>query len=138
MARLAIKIQRYFRRKPVRFFTFIIIYLMAGSLMFLHSGFVGDSAVMGHVTYPGDGTVNGPLGGSVGSAGLQQFAFLPFARGYREVVEKEPQPLPRRYGPPWLKPISQDSTDKLRSGEHLRSWSRALKGKMSRDQEENR
>ncbi|XP_078083373.1 sialate:O-sulfotransferase 2 [Mustelus asterias] len=138
MARLAIKIQRYFRRKPVRFFTFIIVYLMAGSLMFLHSGFVRDTTLAGRDSYPGDGTAGGPLGGSAAAGGLQKFAFLPFARGYREVLEKEPLALPRRYGPPWLKPVSQDSADKLRSGEHVGLWSRALKGKMSRDQEENK
>lgn len=43
MARPLLKIQRYFRRKPVRFFSFILLYLTAGSLVFLHSGFSGDS-----------------------------------------------------------------------------------------------
>uniref|UniRef100_A0A8B9GZC3 Uncharacterized protein n=1 Tax=Astyanax mexicanus TaxID=7994 RepID=A0A8B9GZC3_ASTMX len=47
MARALLKIQRYFRRKPVRFFSFILLYLTAGSLVFLHSGFSGDSAQVG-------------------------------------------------------------------------------------------
>ncbi|KAK3514500.1 hypothetical protein QTP70_018667 [Hemibagrus guttatus] len=52
MARPLLKIQRYFRRKPVRFFSFILLYLTAGSLVFLHSGFSGDS---------GSGGRHGPL-----------------------------------------------------------------------------
>ncbi|XP_026996476.1 WSC domain-containing protein 2 isoform X2 [Tachysurus fulvidraco] len=47
MARPLLKIQRYFRRKPVRFFSFILLYLTAGSLVFLHSGFAGDSGSSG-------------------------------------------------------------------------------------------
>lgn len=42
-----LKIQRYFRRKPVRFFSFILLYLTAGSLVFLHSGFSGTSVASG-------------------------------------------------------------------------------------------
>lgn len=49
MARPFLKIQRYFRRKPVRFFSFILLYLTAGSIVFLHSGFSGDlSSIGGH------------------------------------------------------------------------------------------
>lgn len=63
MARPLLKIQRYFRRKPVRFFSFILLYLTAGSLVFLHSGFSGDS---------GSGGGHGPLasvdGGTATSA----------------------------------------------------------------------
>ncbi|XP_069788766.1 sialate:O-sulfotransferase 2 isoform X2 [Narcine bancroftii] len=140
MARLAIKIQRYFRRKPLRFLTFIMIYLMAGSLVFLHSGFVGESAITEGTLHPWEGPAHGALGAP---PGLQQFSLLPFGRAHKETPEKEQwseesPALPRRYGPPWLKPASQDSLDKLRSGEHFGSWSRALKGKLSRDQEENR
>ncbi|KAK2845804.1 hypothetical protein Q7C36_010658 [Tachysurus vachellii] len=47
MARPLLKIQRYFRRKPVRFFSFILLYLTAGSLLFLHPGFAGDSGSSG-------------------------------------------------------------------------------------------
>ncbi|XP_072921420.1 sialate:O-sulfotransferase 2-like isoform X1 [Hemitrygon akajei] len=140
MARLAIKIHRCFRRKPLRFFTFIMVYLMAGSLVFLHSGFVEDSTITGRASPHGEGTAHTALGAP---HGLQQFSFLPFGRSHKEASEKKQWPeelpaLPRRYGPPWLKPVSQDALDKLRSGEHIGSWSRALKGKMSRDQEENR
>lgn len=52
MARPLLKIQRYFCRKPVRFFSFILLYLTAGSLVFLHSGFSEDS---------GSGAGHGPL-----------------------------------------------------------------------------
>ncbi|XP_059844447.1 sialate:O-sulfotransferase 2-like isoform X2 [Hypanus sabinus] len=140
MARLAIKIHRCFRRKPLRFFTFIMVYLMAGSLVFLHSGFVEDSTITGRASPHGEGTAHTALGAP---RGLQQFSFLPFGRSHKEAPEKKQWPeelpaLPRRYGPPWLKPVSQDALDKPRSGEHIGSWSRALKGKMSRDQEENR
>ncbi|XP_055511380.1 LOW QUALITY PROTEIN: WSC domain-containing protein 2-like [Leucoraja erinacea] len=147
MARLAIKIQRYFRRRPLRLFTFFLVYLMAGSLVFLHPGFVGDSPVAGRTPRPGEvGAHGGGSGGPVPSGGgaLQRFSFLPFGRAYKEGPEKEQwsgevATGPRRYGPPWMKPAPQtDPVDKLRAGEHVGSWSRALKGKMSRDQEENR
>ncbi|XP_072101750.1 sialate:O-sulfotransferase 2-like isoform X2 [Mobula birostris] len=140
MARLAIKIHRCFHRKPLRFFTFIMVYLMAGSLLFLHSGFVGDSTVAGRASPHREGAPHTALGSP---RGLQHFSFLPFGRANQEAPRKEqwpalPPALPRRYGPPWLKPVLQDALDKLRSGEPIGSWSRALKGKMSRDQEENR
>ncbi|XP_062445783.1 sialate:O-sulfotransferase 2 [Rhea pennata] len=38
MAKPLLKLQRFFRRKPVRFFTLLALYAAAGSLLFLHAG----------------------------------------------------------------------------------------------------
>ncbi|MBZ3875542.1 WSC domain-containing protein 2 [Sciurus carolinensis] len=45
MAKLWFKFQWYFCRKPLHFFTFLVLYLTTRSLVFLHSGFVGQPAV---------------------------------------------------------------------------------------------
>ncbi|XP_007900007.2 WSC domain-containing protein 2 isoform X1 [Callorhinchus milii] len=142
MARLTLKIQRYFRRKPIRFFSFIIVYLMAGSLAYLHSGFVGDSYLAYKDPRPGEGVL--AVAGRPGREGLQRLALLHLGRGYSQALESDQRPgdkhgaAPRRFGPPWMKAASQDSGDKLKPGERVGSWSRALKGKVSRDLEDNR
>ncbi|KAG2471257.1 WSC domain-containing protein 2 [Polypterus senegalus] len=121
MARLLLKLQRYFRRKPVRFFSFIILYLTAGSLVFLHSGFAGETTETVKEPLASE-TINGDL--DVQNLGLIGRVF------------KEAQRPSKRYGPPWLKTGSQDPPEKGR--DYASSWSRALKGKGSRDQEESR
>uniref|UniRef100_A0A8C1MIM3 WSC domain containing 2 n=1 Tax=Cyprinus carpio TaxID=7962 RepID=A0A8C1MIM3_CYPCA len=97
MARPLLKIHRYFRRKPVRFFSFILLYLTAGSLVFLHSGFSSDTSTTG-----ASGSGRDPLiseggastgGGSSTSDGL----------GLLGRVFKETRRTPRRFGPPWMK-----------------------------------
>uniref|UniRef100_A0A3Q4BQB5 WSC domain-containing protein n=1 Tax=Mola mola TaxID=94237 RepID=A0A3Q4BQB5_MOLML len=92
MAKPLLKIQRYFRRKPVRFFSLILLYLTAGSLVFLHSGFVGDSGPRAR-------------GGrdAVGASEMGSQSALPDARGLGIIrrVFKESRRSGRRYGPPW-------------------------------------
>nr|XP_009939345.1 PREDICTED: WSC domain-containing protein 2 [Opisthocomus hoazin] len=66
MAKLLVKLQRYFRRKPLRFLTLLALYLAAGSLVFLHSGFAREPAVTGSQRGPGAG--EGP-GGKPGACG---------------------------------------------------------------------
>ncbi|MGH0165299.1 UNVERIFIED_CONTAM: hypothetical protein FKN15_060882 [Acipenser sinensis] len=119
MAKLLLKLQRYFRRKPVRFFSFIILYLTAGSLAFLHSSFAGESTETSKEPVAVE-TINGAL--VTQNPGL-----------IGRVFKETPKPS-RRYGPPWLKPASKDPSERGRAG----SWSRALKGRSTRDQEESR
>lgn len=130
MAKPLLKIQRYFCRKPVRFFSLILLYLTAGSLVFLHSGFVGDSgpgargrrgsvvaAEMGSRTSPSD------------TRGL----------GIMSRVFKETHRSGRRYGPPWMKKIRQEGREKLSRGEDYTSnWNRALKGRNAKDMDDGR
>ncbi|KFR15798.1 WSC domain-containing protein 2, partial [Opisthocomus hoazin] len=59
MAKLLVKLQRYFRRKPLRFLTLLALYLAAGSLVFLHSGFAREPAVTGSQRGPGAGEEQG-------------------------------------------------------------------------------
>ncbi|MBN3316732.1 WSCD2 protein, partial [Atractosteus spatula] len=122
MARLLLKLQRYFRRKPVRFFSFIILYLTAGSLVFLHSGFAGETAEASKGPAAGE-TANGPDAQNLGLIGR---------------VFKETQRPPRRYSPPWLKPASLDAPERGRGGDYANRWNRALKGRNTKDLEESR
>lgn len=129
MAKLWFKFQRYFRRKPVRFFTFLVLYLTAGSLVFLHAGFVGQPAVSQNQASPAAGA---PAEG----------AELPFlgdwhlGRGFRDAGET--LSLTRRYGHgPWFK--GKDGNERARLGDYGGgAWSRALKGRAVREKEEER
>lgn len=127
MAKLWLKFQRYFRRKPVRFFTFLVLYLTAGSLVFLHSGFVGQPAVSQSQASPAAAGAGGP-------------AELPFAgdlhlnRGFRDAGEA--WSIARRYGP-WFKGKDGNS-DRAKLGDYGGAWSRALKGRVLREKEEER
>lgn len=86
MARPLLKIQRYFRRKPVRFFSFILLYLTAGSLVFLHSGFSGDS---------GSGGGHGPLASVEGGTATSPEGFV--RRAFSDMRTT------RRFGLTWTK-----------------------------------
>ncbi|XP_051828922.1 WSC domain-containing protein 2 isoform X2 [Antechinus flavipes] len=128
MAKLWVKFQRYFRRKPVRFFTLVALYLTAGSLVFLHSGFVGQPAVAENEPNP---AASAPEG-----AELPYQDLLHLERGFRETPES-PNAV-RRYGP-WLKSTSsKDSPERGRLGDYGGTWSRALKGRVLREKEEER
>ncbi|XP_043831028.1 WSC domain-containing protein 2 isoform X2 [Dromiciops gliroides] len=128
MAKLWVKFQRYFRRKPVRFFTLVALYLTAGSLVFLHSGFVGQPAVAENEPNP---VVSAPEG-----AELPYQDLLHPERGFRETPES-PNAV-RRYGS-WLKSTStKDSTERGKLGDYGGTWSRALKGRVLREKEEER
>ncbi|XP_043924352.1 WSC domain-containing protein 2 isoform X2 [Protopterus annectens] len=127
MAKLIVKCHRYFRRKPVRFFTFIILYLTAGSLVFLHSGFVGETNVSEKESSTGE-TVSY-------RTDFHSLSFLQLGKGFKEPAVT--QNLPRRYGS-WLKEISRESPRWNKSGSSNRPWTRALKGRTIREQEENK
>ncbi|XP_030647815.1 sialate:O-sulfotransferase 2 [Chanos chanos] len=116
MARPLRKIQRYFRRKPVRFFTFILLYLSAGSLVFLHSGFSGNAR---------------DSGGSEASLQGQE-------QGMMGRVFREPRRPARRYGAPWRKPSSQQSPEWAVRGHYTTSWTRGHKSHSIKDMEEGR
>ncbi|XP_066510432.1 sialate:O-sulfotransferase 2 isoform X1 [Hoplias malabaricus] len=120
MARPLLKIQRYFRRKPIRFFSFILLYLTAGSLVFLHSGFSGDSAQTGRD--PHTSAENGAL--SSDSRGL----------GLIGRVFKDTRRAAHRFGPPWTKGNGQDGPVWTSAG----SRSRGAKGRNAKETEDER
>lgn len=102
MARPLLKIQRYFRRKPVRFFSLILLYLTAGSLVFLHSGFVGGN-------FPGSGSGRGrdPLVATeMGGARMASTARQEVGTMGRVFLDNHR--YGRRYGPAWMKRTRQD------------------------------
>ncbi|XP_063470446.1 sialate:O-sulfotransferase 2 isoform X2 [Symphalangus syndactylus] len=127
MAKLWFKFQRYFRRKPVRFFTFLALYLTAGSLVFLHSGFVGQPAVSGNQANPA------AAGGPAEGAELPFLGDMHVGRGFRDTGEASS--IARRYGP-WFK--GKDGNERAKLGDYGGAWSRALKGRIVREKEEDR
>ncbi|ELW63827.1 WSC domain-containing protein 2 [Tupaia chinensis] len=126
MAKLWFRFQRYFRRKPVRFFTFLALYLTAGSLVFLHSGFVGQPAVSQNQANPA-------LGGPVEGAELPFLGDLHLGRGFRDTGDASS--IARRYGT-WFK--GKDGNERAKLGDYGGAWSRALKGRVVREKEEER
>ncbi|NXX14422.1 WSCD2 protein, partial [Podargus strigoides] len=123
MAKLLVKLQRYFRRKPVRFFTLLALYLAAGSLVFLHSGFAGEPTVPGSQRSAGAG--EGP--------GLPYLGVMQLSRGFKAAVT-----MPeggRRHGP-WFKSTSKEAAERNK-GDYGSTRSRALRGR-SREKEEDR
>lgn len=130
MAKPLLKIQRYFCRKPIRFFSLILLYLTAGSLVFLHSGFVGDSG-------PGargrrDSVVVAEMGSRTSSSNTRGL-------GVMTRVFKETHKSGRRYGPPWMKRIRHEGRATVGRGEDYTSnWNRALKGRNAKDVDEGR
>lgn len=129
MAKLWFKFQRcfrYFRRKPVRFFTLLAIYLTAGSLVFLHSGFVGQPAVPQSQASPAAGS---PAEG----AELPFLGDLHLGRGFRDAVEAAS--IARRYGPTFK---GKDTSERAKLGDYGGAWSRALKGRVVREKEKEK
>lgn len=130
MAKPLLKIQRYFRRKPVRFFSLILLYLTAGSLVFLHAGFVGDSGPGGR------GARDSVVASEMGSQ-----TSLSDARGLGIIsrVFKETRRPGRRYGPPWMKKASEKGQEVVRrGGDYTSNWNRALKGRNAKDVDDGR
>ena len=130
MAKPLLKIQRYFRRKPVRFFSLILLYLTAGSLVFLHAGFVGDSGPGGR------GGRDSVVASETGSR-----TSLSDARGLGIMgrVFKETRRSGRRYGPPWMKKARQEGHETVRrGGDYTSNWNRALKGRNAKDMDDGR
>ncbi|XP_068019462.1 LOW QUALITY PROTEIN: sialate:O-sulfotransferase 2 [Melanerpes formicivorus] len=125
MAKLLVKLQRYFRRRPVRFFTLLALYLAAGSLVFLHSGFSGEPTVTGSQRGPGTG--EGP--------GLPYLGVMQLSRGFKASV-----PVPegtRRHGP-WFKSTSKEPAERGKAGDYSSTHSRASRGRSGREKEEDR
>ncbi|XP_010169614.2 WSC domain-containing protein 2-like, partial [Antrostomus carolinensis] len=125
MAKLLVKLQRYFRRRPVRFFTLLALYLAAGSLVFLHSGFAGEPTVTGNQRGPGAG--EGP--------GLPYLGMMQLSRGFKAAVT-----MPeggRRHGR-WFKSTSKEPTQRGKAGDYGSTRSRALRGRSGREKEEDR
>ncbi|XP_013909609.1 PREDICTED: WSC domain-containing protein 2 [Thamnophis sirtalis] len=126
MAKLLLKFQRYFRRKPIRFFTLIALYLTAGSLVFLHAGFSGETRVPGAAPRPSNGAAEGTEAQSLGA--------LPLGRELRAMPES--LVLARRYGT-WFKNPPKEAAGRSR-GDYGETWSRVLKGKSALEKEEER
>ncbi|XP_059683464.1 sialate:O-sulfotransferase 2 [Gavia stellata] len=125
MAKLLVKLQRYFRRKPVRFFTLLALYLAAGSLVFLHSGFAGEPTVTGSQRGPGAG--EGP--------GLPYLGVMQLSRGFKAAAT-----MPeggRRHGP-WFKSTSKEPVERGKAADYSSSRSRVLRGRSGREKEEDR
>ncbi|XP_053557669.1 WSC domain-containing protein 2 [Bombina bombina] len=127
MAKIILKFQRYFRRKPVRFFTFIILYLTAGSVVFLHANFEGEHIVSDNNRILVDGTRDGVDVPDPGVALL--------SRVFKEAPESPS--TPRRHGP-WFKTTGKEFQERNKQGEFGGTWNRALRGRSIREQEEAR
>ncbi|KAM9259610.1 sialate:O-sulfotransferase 2 [Cariama cristata] len=125
MAKLLVKLQRYFRRKPVRFFTLLALYLAAGSLVFLHSGFTREPTVTGSQRGPGAG--EGP--------GLPYLGVMQLSRGFKAAVT-----MPeggQRHGP-WFKSTFKEPVERGKARDYGSTRSRALRGRSGREKEEER
>nr|XP_056715464.1 sialate:O-sulfotransferase 2 [Euleptes europaea] len=127
MARLLVKFQRYFRRKPIRFFMLIALYLTAGSLVFLHASFTGEPRV--------SDAAPSANGGTSGRTELQYLGTLQLGREFKELPE--PLTTARRYGS-WFKSPSKDTPGRSNPGDYGGTWSRALKGRNVREKEEDK
>lgn len=121
MAKLWVKFQRSFRRRPVRFFTLLALYLAAGSLVFLHAGFTGEPRVAGSQRSPGAGE----------GLGLPYLGATRLSRGFSEVT------VGRRRGH-WFKGMAKEPAERSRAGDYGAARSRAPKGRGGRDKEEDR
>ncbi|XP_030316617.1 WSC domain-containing protein 2 [Calypte anna] len=118
MAKFLVKLQRYFRRKPLRFFTLLALYLAAGSLVFLHSGFSGEPRVAGGQRGTGEG-----------------LGVMELSRGLKRTVTATAGG--RRHGP-WFKSPSRGPAERGKGGEHGSNRSRALRSRSGREKEEER
>ncbi|XP_075424242.1 sialate:O-sulfotransferase 2 isoform X1 [Ascaphus truei] len=127
MAKIIVKFQRYFRRKPIRFFTFIVLYLTAGSVVFLHAGFEGE-----HIVSYNDRIL---VGGTSGAAELPDTGPAQLSRVFKEAPESPS--TARRYGP-WFKTTAKELPERNKAGDFGGAWNRALKRRSMREQEEGR
>uniref|UniRef100_A0A8B9T257 WSC domain containing 2 n=1 Tax=Anas platyrhynchos TaxID=8839 RepID=A0A8B9T257_ANAPL len=122
MAKFLVKFQRYFRRRPVRFFTLLALYLAAGSLVFLHAGFTGEPRVAGSPRGPAAGE-----GQELPYLGVMQLSHgFPGAAGGR------------RRGPPWFKSTAKEPAERSKVGDYGAARSRLLKGRSGREKDEDR
>ncbi|KAM9178535.1 sialate:O-sulfotransferase 2 [Mergus octosetaceus] len=121
MAKFLVKFQRYFRRRPVRFFTLLALYLAAGSLVFLHAGFTGEPRVAG--------SPRGPAGGE--GQELPYLGVMQLSRGFPGAAGG------RRRGP-WFKSTAKEPADRSKVGDYGAARSRLLKGRSGREKDEDR
>ncbi len=134
MARPLLKIHRYFQRKPVRFFSFILLYLTAGSLVFLHSGFSSDTSTTG-----ASGSGRDPLisegGGGTGAGSSTSDRLRLQGR-----VFKETRRAPRIFGPPWMKENRAQNAPEWagRGFDHTSSWNHGAKGRTTKEMNDGR
>ncbi|NXX74346.1 WSCD2 protein, partial [Urocolius indicus] len=127
MAKLPLKLPRSFRRRPVRFLTLLGLYLAAGSLVFLRSGFSREPTVPG--SRRGAGAAEGPA--------LPYLGVMRLSRGFRAAAAAAMPQGRRRHGP-WFKSGSKEMEERSRAGEYSSSHSRAARARSSRDKEEDR
>ncbi|NXX94697.1 WSCD2 protein, partial [Centropus bengalensis] len=125
MAKLLVKLQRYFRRKPVRFFTLLALYLAAGSLVFLHSGFSREPTVTGSQHNPGTG--EGP--------GLPYLGVMQLSRGFKAMAM---MPERARRHRPRFKGTSKELAERGKAGDYGSTRSRTLRSRSGREKEEDR
>nr|XP_020657581.1 WSC domain-containing protein 2 [Pogona vitticeps] len=128
MAKLLLKFQRYFRRRPLRFFTLIALYLAAGSLVFLHASFGGGARVAENDARAGE---------AAPGAGTDAQSLGTVALGREAKERPESLTTARRYGS-WFKTPSKDAPGRTKIGDYGGTWSRALKGRNIREKEEDR
>ncbi|XP_040433047.1 WSC domain-containing protein 2 [Cygnus olor] len=121
MAKFLVKFQRYFRRRPVRFFTLLALYLAAGSLVFLHAGFTGEPRVAG--------SPRGPAAGE--GQELPYLGVMQLSRGFPGAVGG------RRRGP-WFKSTAKEPAERSKAGDYGAARSRVLKGRSGREKDEDR
>lgn len=129
MVKPLLRIQRYFCRKPVRFFSLILLYLTAGSLVLLHSGFVGDSGSGGRGRQ--DSVVAAEMGTRTSSSDMRGLSIM-------SRVFKESRRSGRRYGPPWMKKFKKEGQELGRGEDYASNWNRALKGRNAKDVDDGR
>ncbi|XP_068509781.1 sialate:O-sulfotransferase 2 isoform X1 [Anas acuta] len=122
MAKFLVKFQRYFRRRPVRFFTLLALYLAAGSLVFLHAGFTGEPRVAG--------SPRGPAAGE--GQELPYLGVMQLSRGFPGATGG------RRRGPPWFKSTAKEPAERSKVGDYGAARSRLLKGRSGREKDEDR
>lgn len=125
MAKPLLRIQRYFCRKPVRFFSLILLYLTAGSLVFLHTGFVGDRS----------SSARGARVAVVASeAGSRASSSDTRGLGIMSRVFRETHRSGRKLGPRWMRKSGREG----RGAEYSSNWNRALKGRNAKELEDGR
>ncbi|XP_061134924.1 sialate:O-sulfotransferase 2 isoform X1 [Syngnathus typhle] len=127
MAKPLLKIQRYFRRKPIRFFTLSLLYLTAGSLVFLHAGIGGDSCC-GKRGMPIYTVVASETGGQITSSDGGGLGIMR--------VFKEAHRPGRGYAPMWKKKAGQINEGK--AGDYTNKRSHAVKGRSAKEPDDAR
>lgn len=125
MAKSLQRIRGFFQRKPFRFFSLILLYLSAGSLAFLYSGFNTDDKL---------GSERGS-NSQLPSAARGQ-VYLSDARGFgtvRRVFEE--RRTERRFITPWMKRTTERGSE---GGQRGSSLSRSTKGQTSKDADDEK